>query len=125
MGNKKIWTVGKRWTPAGAVTETVPVFAVRSGVRCSRLVGNVVTAEVGGSATQTVGDATDVDGFFTDAVLAAGTAGIKDSAGAFVATAGGKLYTADDTIDIVHTVTTDPTTRPVIDFKATFEREIP
>ena len=124
--NKAIWRQGRRWTPATLdTTETTALFTVEAGVRVRSMSARVEIAEAGGAATQTIGDGDDVDGYFTDAQLVGGTVGLKDAGGAYTNQSGGKLYLADDTIDVVHTVSMTITTKPVIYFSVTLERDLP
>lgn len=92
-------------------TATYPIFAVPQDTMVWEVIVEVATLFNGTSPLCTIGDGTGVTGFFTSAEFIPATAGVrssKKSAGIF---AGGKHYTADDTIDAAWTIATGgPTT---------------
>ena len=79
-----------------AANDVVEVIKVPKGT----LVLNVMYEVINGDATQTVniGDGADVDGWVAAASVA--TAGATGLGAGALASAGGKFYSADDTIDI-------------------------
>jgi len=67
----------------------------------SQVVLKVCTAGTG-AVSMTIGDGTDVDGFWTDTLLnVAATSGVFANMATTVAFSQGKLYTSSDTIDLV------------------------
>lgn len=100
-------TVGYASTNDVAVTAqtTYPIFNVKAGMLVLNVLANVNTAFTT-SVTLNIGDGTDTDGFLATAKIApqsAVTSGIlkTTSVATAEAFAGGRLYTADDTIDVV------------------------
>lgn len=128
MTYSKIWRRSKEFQPAAVgSTETKALFAVKEGWRvlsCSARVLQNSAATT--DSTMTVGDGSDVDGFLvatTDLDLETST-GIVNGAGAYLATSGGKLYAADDTVDVVYTAGTTPgATNPKVRFTLTFTKD--
>lgn len=116
---QKIETLRKRWTPADVeADETTALFDVSEG---DRVVGAsaklLVSADASTDTTQTLGDGADPDGFVTSANLdLEGTPGAAvQGTGALLLASWGKLYTADDTIDVVYSNGTTPgATAPVV-----------
>lgn len=98
--------VRRRQWSAGAVGvgETTPIFAVAKGERVLAAGCRITTAWAGGStATITLGDTTDPDGLLPTADVTETTAGVYDSATGALLAGNGKLYAADDTVDVVYT----------------------
>lgn len=126
MPTLKQWKLTKDWTPAviGA-DETAALFNVAAGVRVISASYRVKTnAAAGTDSTASLGDGSGVASFVAAIDTELGTLG--DGAGAYLANAGGKLYTADDTIDVTYAHGTTPgATKPVIAFTVTFRREWP
>jgi hypothetical protein len=91
------------WSPAAVgANETTPLFSLRAGARVLAAWCRVLTAWAGATTpTFTLGDGADPDGYITDANANEEAAGAYDGTGAFIATPNqGKLYTADDTVDV-------------------------
>lgn len=86
----------KRGTLVAAVA--VRIGVVFDGTGMSLVVGDDVA---GGG---------DIDGFVAAADVTEGTLGLYDGYGAYFSGANGRLYTADDTIDITYTGAVDVTT---------------
>lgn len=125
MSKAQTWKLRSRVvTPPGGTTN-IALFNVEAGVRVISASMRILVAAAGGSVAYGVGDGTDVDGYITDADMAETAAGLKNGTGAFLVTAGGKLYTADDTIDLDIVQTTVHTTQPQLYVTATFRREEP
>ena len=87
-------------SPAALFDVPANTFVVEVKVR-------IVTAFGGTTPLITIGDGDDADGFFTSAEIAPATAiaGYKSSLKGAQPYAGGKIYTAADTIDAVITIT--------------------
>lgn len=82
--------------------DVLELFTAKAGTWVVAAFVEVVTAE-GAAATGQLGDGTDPNGFIETAGLNLNTVGWSSSliTSAFsVATAGGKVYTADDTVDL-------------------------
>jgi len=82
--------------------DVMELFGVRAGIWVPAAFVQVTKAE-GAAATGQLGDGTDPDGFIATATLNLNTAGWSSSlitTAYSLATAGGKLYTADDTVDL-------------------------
>lgn len=112
----KIWREEKTFQPAAVGdTETKAIFNVAAGVAVIGAYYQVMTASAASSAvTMTLGDGDDVDGYI--AAIDPETATLGAGAGAYLAADGGKLYAADDTVDVVYTVTTAGATNPKVKF---------
>lgn len=91
-------------------TETVALFQVKRGDRVLALhVERQILAAASTTSTIEIGDGTDVDGFVAAIDTESGAVGgLVEGAGAFMANSGGKLYTADDTVDAVYTIGATP-----------------
>lgn len=87
--------------------DTMAVLNIPAGTIIHNVVLEVITAEATGTPTINVGDGTDPNGWVAGAVTSA--AGKFLGAGAYVA-AGGKLYTAADTLDLEMPAGDDATT---------------
>lgn len=109
----------RTWTPAAVGTdETTALFQVKKRERVLWAEAELlVAADAATDSTQTLGDGTDPDGYVTSANLdlETGTVGTTiDGTGAML-DASGKLYTADDTVDVVYGHGTTPgATAPVV-----------
>ena len=96
------------WKPEGTELTTVgptvyPLCAVKAGDRVLNVAVRIRTAFDGGAVFD-VGDGDNADGYIPTASITEGTAGLYNSTtGALLATAQGKLYLADDNIDLSHT----------------------
>lgn len=94
--------------------ETTALVTLDKGERvvwCS--VQKLVLADGTTGSTATVGDGSDVDGYVTTTNLDLETGAVGDvvnGSGAYLATSGGKLYTAADTVDVVYTASGTPGT---------------
>ena len=80
--------------------DTVCVLDVKAGTRVARLYTKVVTPE-GTAATATVGDNADTDGWDTSVDLNAAAGALTQTVTTDAYGSDGKLYAADDTIDLV------------------------
>jgi len=116
------------FTPAVVTTdETKALFNVHKGDRvlwASAIVQ--VAASVGQVGTMSLGDGTDVAGFiaaFTPTAASAGVGVPINGAGALLATSGGKLYTVDDTVDVVFDYTSGGVILPRVRFIIAIVRE--
>jgi hypothetical protein len=106
-------TIKRVFSPADrTVNETRALFEIPRG---SRVVWagdeKNVLASAGSTSTMTLGDGADPDGYVTTANLdlETGSAGdLGSGTGAYLTTAGGKLYTADDTIDVDYVASGTP-----------------
>ncbi len=127
MSRTKQWTVRKIYSPAAVgAGETTAILNVKKGWRvlsCHTL--PLVAAAAGTDTTITVGDGVDPDGFQTAIDLEAMTPGtpIDGGAAAYFASAGGKLYTVDDTIDAVYAGATFGATLPKVAITITIRDE--
>jgi hypothetical protein len=84
-----------------ASADVIQVVGVKAGAHVLTVALNVVTVE-GGTATVDCGDGTSTAGFFAGANLnALGWTSNLITSALSIATAGGKIYTVDDTIDLV------------------------
>jgi hypothetical protein len=92
--------------------ETTPLFPVNKGERVVWASHNpFVNAAAATASTMTLGDGSDVDGFIstTDLDLETSVVGTPiGGTGAYLANSGGKLYGADDTVDVVYTASGTP-----------------
>jgi len=97
------------WEPAVTATaETKQILAVQAGWRVVHASFRHDTAAAATTdSTAELGDGDDTDGYIAAADLELRTAGTySNGAGAYLATAGGKLYSVADTLDIKYTVPT-------------------
>jgi hypothetical protein len=95
----------KEFAPAAAGSnETTPLFPVSAGWRVTK--ANIrVTQAGGGTETVTLGDGVDPDGYVVSTSVTA-TGNETVGAGALLAVGSrGKLYSADDTVDVVYAQT--------------------
>ena len=88
-----------------AEAATTPIFNVKAGTMVLDVLAKVVTAYTG-SVAMTIGDSDDVDGFMADGELKSTviSSEFRSSKGSTALTAVyqfGKVYSADQTIDIV------------------------
>jgi hypothetical protein len=116
---QKIDTQRKSFTPAAVGSnETKALFDVSEGDSLLWADAELlVAADASTTSTQTLGDGVDPGGFVTSANLdlESGTVGtVVQGTGALLVASGGKLYAADDTIDVVYTAGTPGATPPVI-----------
>ncbi len=109
----------KTFQPAAVGSnETLALFTVKAGERV--LLASYRTEIAAASSTDTtmtLGDGVDPDGYIAAIDLETATAGgLGNGAGALLASSGGKLYTTDDTVDVVYAGTTYGATNPKITF---------
>lgn len=105
----KEFTRRKIWSPADVgADETVGIFSVKKGQRVVALsIMPLVAAAAGTDTTITIGDGDGAASYKGAVDLEAMTPGTpQDGVGAYFNQAGGKLYTGDDTIDVVYAGTT-------------------
>ena len=105
---KKLYTEVFDFKPTTAQLATVgpttfPMFPVYAGWRVLCADINITELFTAGAPTIEVGDGTNVDGFIEAADITIGTAGIYQGIAAFHTDQLGKLYTTDDTVDLVYT----------------------
>jgi hypothetical protein len=112
----KTWTESRVWTPVDIdADETTPLFNVAAGEAVIAAYYLVLTAAAASTA-MTVGLG---DGDGTTSYIAAfdpETATSAAGAGAYLAASGGKLYAADDTIDVIYAQTTEGAVAPKVRF---------
>lgn len=129
MAYTNIRTIRKRFVPAAVGTgETTALFSVAAGERvlwCS--VRKEVLAATTTDSTITIGDGDDADGYVAAIDTEAGAVGdLIDGGGAYLAESGGKLYTAEDTVDAVYAEGTTPgATAPQVNVLVAIAREWP
>lgn len=119
--------VGRDFQPvAVGTTETKALVRVRAGERCIAASIKILIGSQVGTATSTykLGDGDTVDGYMAAAntVQVAGTL-VDGGAGAFFASSGGKLYLADDTIDLVYTFAVPGNINPKCRVRVVLRRE--
>jgi hypothetical protein len=120
----------KKFQPAAVGSnETKALFSVKKG---ERVLWATALPEIKAAAStdtsMTLGDGDDADGLITAIDLETMTAGTPIShtnAGAYLAYSGGKIYTADDTIDVVYAGTTYGATNPSVTFMIAKVRDFP
>lgn len=84
--------------------DTIQIIPVEAGTRVLLVETEIVNpADSATSATMTVGDGDDADGFDADVNLKAGAGTIVSTNSGDAYSVSGKRYTADDTIDVVPT----------------------
>lgn len=112
---------------AVGTTETVACFNVKAGDRVlwssAEMVINSATST---NSTVSLGDGDGATGYVltTDIDLETSTIGQAiNGGGTFTASAGGKLYTADDTVDATYTHATNGATNPKVRFRIAVVRE--
>ena len=120
----------KTFQPAAVGSdETKALFSVKKGERVLWASAMPEIAAAGSTdTTMTLGDGADTDGFITAIDLEAMTAGTPvahTAAGAFFNSSGGKIYTVDDTIDVVYAGTTYGATNPKVTFMVAIVRDFP
>lgn len=97
---------------AAQLVDTDPATYVVMGVkRGTRILSAAVRIGVlfdGTGPTISVGDV-DVDGLVDELDITMGTIGLYDGYGAYFSGANGRLYTEDDTVDLVYTGAADVT----------------
>lgn len=133
---RKIEYRSKDFQPAAVgTTETTAVFSVRAGERVLWASAKpLIAAAASTNCTMDLGDGDDTDGYIVGAT--SGTAGTFDletatvgiaiaGAGALLANSGGKLYLADDTVDVVYTHATNGATNPKVRFRIAVVNEGP
>ena len=118
--------VERDFQPAAiGTTQTKALFAVKAGERCIAASLKTQKRSQTGVATSTfaVGDGADPDGYMaaSNTDQAAGT--LVDGAGALFANSGGKLYLADDTIDMTYAKATAGNVNPKCRVRAVLRRE--
>jgi hypothetical protein len=119
----------KVYSPAAVgAGETVQLFEVPRGYRVKSASGaKLILAAAGTNSTMTLGDGADVDGYVTTADLDLETGAVGDlfdGTGAYFNSAGGKLYTTKDTVDVVYTPNGTPgAVLPRVEFAVTFYPE--
>lgn len=107
------------FTPAAVGSaETAVCYRIASGERVVWTSTKLSRpAAAASTATATIGDGSDVDGFVTtsDLSLTASAGAMANGSGAYLANSGGKLYTTSDTVDVTYAPGGDPkTTAPII-----------
>jgi hypothetical protein len=118
-GERHIRTQYREFQPAAVGSnETKELFAVKAGMRVLAVAIMPLTAAAGSTtSTITVGDGGSVNGFViatTNYDPEASTVGtLVDGTGTYLG-AFGKLYTVDDTIDVVYTSGTAGATNPKV-----------
>lgn len=125
---KRVEYVEREFQPAAVGTgETKALFTIKAGYRVVWASGRAqIAAAASTDTTFTLGDGTDPDGLITAVDLEATAAGtLVDGEGAFLSNSGGKLYTVDDTVDVVYAGTTFGATNPKMKFKIAIVREWP
>lgn len=119
----------KTFQPAAVATdETKALFPIKKGERVLWASAQKLTlAAAATDTTITLGDGDDPDGFIAAIDTEDGAVGdLINGAGAYLATSGGKLYTADDTIDAVYdNGTTVGAVNPKVRFTVCVVREYP
>ena len=118
----------RSFTPSDrAQSETTPLYQVQAGERVLWASLRIVTRSETGVATSTfdVGDGSDPDGYIAavNSDQAGGT--IVAGNGAYTNQAGGKLYTAGDTVDVVYTPNTGGATTPTCKIHIAVARDWP
>jgi hypothetical protein len=105
--------------------QTKALFQVRKGERVIAASARaLIAAAASTDTTMTLGDGADPDGYIAAIDLEATTAGtLVGGAGALLNQSGGKLYTADDTVDVVYAGTTYGATNPKYKFKIAVVQE--
>lgn len=105
--------------------ETKALFAVRAGERVVFASARCLTAAAASTdTTMTLGDGASAAGYIAAIDLEATAAGtLVNGQGALLNQSGGKLYTADDTVDVVYAGTTYGATNPKYKFKIGVVRE--
>ncbi len=103
---------------AVGVTETKALFTVRAGERVLFASARIdIAAAASTQTTYTLGDSDGVASYIGSIDTETNVAGtIIDGNGAYLAESGGKLYAADDTVDVVYTVTTAGAVNPMATF---------
>lgn len=104
------WFISEELTLAGG---DVAIFNVPAGTRVLEIKAEV-TEVWDGDAAITIGDGTDADGYMTDAEINTAAVGFRSSLKGAQPLAAGKLYTADDTIDLDVTSTTGTTGKVIV-----------
>lgn len=112
----KTWTESRIFQAAAVgADETTPLFHVKAGEAVIAAYYMVLTAAAASSAiTIALGDGDGTDSYI--GAFDPETATIAAGAGAYLAASGGKLYAADDTIDVVYDQTTPGATNPKVRF---------
>ena len=119
----------KRWTPATiGSNETTALLSVSAGERivCASYRIHQLAEGATGSTVE-VGDGADTDGYVATTDTESGAVGdLVNGAGAYLATSGGKLYNAADTIDLKYVASGTPgTVKPIVEVKVGVVREWP
>lgn len=128
MAQQNIRLMTKSFQPAAVgANETKALFQIEKGERVLWASAMpLVAAAAATDTTMTLGDGADPDGLVTAIDLEAMTPGTpQDGEGAYLASSGGKLYTADDTVDVVYAGTTYGATNPKVSFTVAIAREYP
>lgn len=128
MSSVMIRRLVRTFTPSDrAQDETKQLWQLQAGERVVWASLRIVTRSETGVATSTyrLGDGSDTDGYIADTNTdqAAGT--IVAGAGAYTNQAGGKLYTAADTVDLVYTANTGGATTPACKVYVAVARDWP
>lgn len=105
---RKVYYEEYIFTPTASQLTTVGpttfnMFKVPAGYRVLHCDLYITTAFSGGTPTITVGDGDDDDGFIDTGDVTMGSAGIYAGKAANFNAQPGKLYTADDTVDLFYT----------------------
>lgn len=126
MRNKQ-WTVSKIYSPnAVGVAETPSILSVKKGWRVlSAQAVPLIAAAAGTTSTISLGDAAGVASLMAVIDTETMTPGTPiDSVAAAMANAGGKLYTADDTIKADYIIGATPgATNPKVRFTISIRDE--
>jgi hypothetical protein len=98
-----------------------PMFPVKAGQLCARVDCRILVLFDGTTPVMLVGDGDDPDGYMDAGDITEGTAGIYMGKAAFHNAQGGKLYTADDNVDLTFTGVAGATTGQAL-FSGVFAR---
>jgi hypothetical protein len=130
MARAQIQIRTKTWTPASATTdETAALFSVKKGERvlwASAL--PLVAATAGQVGTVSLGDGTAVAGYIAAFTVTQAASPVNTpigGSGTMLAPSGGKLYTADDTVDVTFDYTSGGAIFPIVRFTIAVVREYP
>jgi hypothetical protein len=96
----------ERFTPTDRTqAETKKLFQVAKGERVLWVSGRVAVRGQAGVATSffSLGDTNDPDGFLVDLLTDQPVGSIEAGQGAYLASSGGRLYVAADTVDATYT----------------------
>ncbi len=130
---RKIETRVATFQPAlVGTTETTALFNIKAGERVLWASAEIMINSAGTTnSTMDLGDGDDADGFVVGSTSGAGTFDLElgtvgvayPGAGALLANSGGKLYLADDTVDVTYTHATNGATNPKARFRIAVIKE--